>query len=189
MASGSCAPHQQVEHMAAPTEAQCSASRKPLPTGSRPHMAQSGHLPTATKCPLSNRFGHRGSGLSPSFARPGRSLCPRPGVTGSSQPIVRRASLGSWCPSFVRKLLTGRDAFAEAGCAKVLGRWCWRLTTTASRLPSHVASREGLTPPPTCHPGQGGSRKGMRPLRQRNGSHERQPSSVKPMKGFHDYAP
>ena len=46
------------------------------------------------------------------------------------------------------------------------------------------ASRAGLTPSPTCLPGQGGSRKGMRPLRQRNGSHECQPSSVKPMEGF-----
>src|SRR6516162_10847839 len=46
------------------------------------------------------------------------------------------------------------------------------------------ASRAGLTPSPTCLPGQGGSRKGMWPLRQRNGSHERQPSSVKPMEGF-----
>ena len=34
------------------------------------------------------------------------------------------------------------------------------------------ASRVGLTPSPTCHTGQGGSRKGMWPLRQRNGSHE-----------------
>src|SRR5262245_37353139 len=34
------------------------------------------------------------------------------------------------------------------------------------------ASRVGPTPSPTCHTGQGGSRKGMRPLRQRNGSHE-----------------
>lgn len=39
------------------------------------------------------------------------------------------------------------------------------------------ASREGLTPSPTCLPGQGGSRKGMRPDRQRNGSRENQPSS------------
>jgi hypothetical protein len=34
------------------------------------------------------------------------------------------------------------------------------------------ASGEGLTPSLTCLPGQGGSRKGMRPLRQRNGSRE-----------------
>jgi hypothetical protein len=32
------------------------------------------------------------------------------------------------------------------------------------------ASRAGLTPSPTCLPGQGGSRKGMWPFRQRNGS-------------------
>ena len=46
------------------------------------------------------------------------------------------------------------------------------------------ASREGLTPSPTCHTGQGGSRKGMWPLRQRNGSHERQPSSAQTDGGF-----
>src|SRR5262245_1866953 len=34
------------------------------------------------------------------------------------------------------------------------------------------ASRVGPTPSPTCHTEQGGSRKGMRPLRQRNGSYE-----------------
>jgi hypothetical protein len=34
------------------------------------------------------------------------------------------------------------------------------------------ASRVGLTPSPTCQTGQGGSRKGMRPLRQRNGSRD-----------------
>jgi hypothetical protein len=37
------------------------------------------------------------------------------------------------------------------------------------------ASREGLSPSPTCHPGQGGSRKGMRPFRQRYGSRGCQP--------------
>ena len=46
-------------------------------------------------------------------------------------------------------------ADAQAGCCK-----------------HNPASRVGLTPSPTCHTGQGGSRKGMRPLRQRNGSHE-----------------
>ena len=33
-------------------------------------------------------------------------------------------------------------------------------------------------------PEQGGSRKGMGPFRQRNGSHESKPSSVKPMEVF-----
>jgi hypothetical protein len=41
MASGLCAPHQQVEHMAAPTSF-AETSKKPLPTESRPHMAQGG---------------------------------------------------------------------------------------------------------------------------------------------------
>src|SRR5262245_21902595 len=48
-----------------------------------------------------------------------------------------------------------------------------------------TASREGLTPSPTCSPGQGGSRKGMRPLRQRNGSRECQPSSDQTDGGFY----
>jgi hypothetical protein len=40
MASGhQSAPHQQAEHMAAPTSV-ASPSKKPLPTGSRPHMAE-----------------------------------------------------------------------------------------------------------------------------------------------------
>ena len=42
MASGPWkAPHQQAGHMAAPTS-RASFSKKPLPIGSRPHMAQSG---------------------------------------------------------------------------------------------------------------------------------------------------
>jgi hypothetical protein len=42
MASGhGKAPHQQAGHMAAPTN-RASPSEKPLPTGSRPHMALSG---------------------------------------------------------------------------------------------------------------------------------------------------
>jgi hypothetical protein len=40
MASGRCVPHQQAAHMAAPTEGQ--NVKNPLPTESRPHMAQSG---------------------------------------------------------------------------------------------------------------------------------------------------
>ena len=40
MASGHCVPHQQAAHMAAPTEGQ--NIKIPLPTESRPHMAQSG---------------------------------------------------------------------------------------------------------------------------------------------------
>ena len=44
MASGLCVPHKQAAHMAAPTEEQ--NIKIPLPTGSRPHMAQSGHWPT-----------------------------------------------------------------------------------------------------------------------------------------------
>jgi hypothetical protein len=39
----SCAPHQQVEHTAAPTS-QTELRRKPLPTGSRPHTAKNGTL-------------------------------------------------------------------------------------------------------------------------------------------------
>ena len=38
MASGQCAPHQQVEHMAAPTNA-AEPFNSLLPTESRPHMA------------------------------------------------------------------------------------------------------------------------------------------------------
>ena len=45
--------------------------------------------------------------------------------------------------------------------------------TTRPGDPSYSsASRVGLRPSPTCLPGQGGSRKGMRPGRQRNGSLE-----------------
>src|SRR6516164_6247253 len=46
------------------------------------------------------------------------------------------------------------------------------------------ASRVGLTPSPTCLPGQGGSRKGMRPFGNETGRANRQPSSVKPMEGL-----
>ena len=42
MASGQHVPHQQAAHMAAPTEGQ--NIKIPLPTESRPHMAQSGHF-------------------------------------------------------------------------------------------------------------------------------------------------
>src|SRR5712664_1187513 len=49
----SCEPRKQAEHMAAPTQLQ--TCRKPLPTGSRPHMALLGHLATGKECPLSVR--------------------------------------------------------------------------------------------------------------------------------------
>ena len=49
-------------------------------------------------------------------------------------------------------------------------RTCSSLNSAAINI--SPASRVGLTPSPTCHTGQGGSRKGMRPLRQRNGSRE-----------------
>jgi hypothetical protein len=39
MASGPCAPHQQVEHMAAPTST-AKRFKSPLPKESRPHMAR-----------------------------------------------------------------------------------------------------------------------------------------------------
>ena len=46
------------------------------------------------------------------------------------------------------------------------------------------ASRVGLTPSPTCLPGQGGSRKGMRPFGNETGRANRQPSLVIPTEGF-----
>ena len=49
MASGR-EPHQQAEHMAAPTNA--AFVKITLATRSRPHMAQSGHLDCAEGCPL-----------------------------------------------------------------------------------------------------------------------------------------
>jgi hypothetical protein len=42
MASGQCKPHQQVEHMAAPTSS-AEPFKSLLPTESRPHMAMSFH--------------------------------------------------------------------------------------------------------------------------------------------------
>src|SRR6266436_5264368 len=44
-------------------------------------------------------------------------------------------------------------------------------------LSDGCASRVGLTPSPTCLPGQGGSRKGMRPFGNETGRANRQPSS------------
>ena len=44
----SCAPHQQVEHMAAPTKPSKTSDRT-LPTGSRPHMARRGFLRSASQ--------------------------------------------------------------------------------------------------------------------------------------------
>lgn len=46
-----------------------------------------------------------------------------------------------------------------------------------------TASREGLTPSPTCLPGQGGSRKGMRPVGNEAGRTRRQPLLRKSMEG------
>ena len=49
----SCEPHQQAEHMAAPTNA--AFVRKTLPTRSRPHMAHSGRDDLQAPCPLSGQ--------------------------------------------------------------------------------------------------------------------------------------
>ena len=49
----SCEPHQQAEHMAAPTNA--ALVKKPLPTRSRPHMALSGPRRAAMACTIGTR--------------------------------------------------------------------------------------------------------------------------------------
>src|SRR4029453_5789401 len=64
------------------------------------------------------------------------------------------------------------------------GRCPSSLTNEKSELTNGCASRVGLTPSPTCLPGQGGSRKGMRPLRQRNGSRDLSALLGQPMEGF-----
>jgi len=57
MASGhAIVPHKQAEHMAAPTSF-ASTSKKPLPTGSRPHMASNGHPAQHRQFPLLTQSG------------------------------------------------------------------------------------------------------------------------------------
>jgi hypothetical protein len=60
---------------------------------------------------------------------------------------------------------------ADVGNQRIVGFFfvVHRLTFDMVRSIIATASRVGLTPSPTCHTGQGGSRKGMRPHRQRNG--------------------
>ena len=140
--------------------------------------------------PHLTHFGHQGSRLvwSPSFGRPVRSLCPRPCVTGSSQPIVRRASPGLWCSSSVRKLLSGRTRLPERGAPKSLvgvpALDEHRIKITFPRsiqrgadAPANLPSRARWFPQ-----GDAATSATKRVARA---------SALlgKPMKGFHDYAP
>ncbi len=79
MASGHLtAPHQQAGHMAAPTSS-ASPSKKPLPTGSRPHMAKSrlpGHVAGTSALPLTTDIRAPKSAFAPisSASPPGADL-------------------------------------------------------------------------------------------------------------------
>ena len=60
-----------------------------------------------------------------------------------------------------------------------------RLSTSIDKTPELVcASRVGLTPSPTCQPGQGGSRKGMRPFGNETGRARLSALLGKPTEGF-----
>src|SRR6478672_11861798 len=95
MASGhEKAPHQQAGHMAVPTSRASPPSKKPLPTGSRPHMAQSGLFERACRTSAFGKADTTCNGSADAFM--------------STRPHLR-------APGLCRVAMHGRKVDAEAG--------------------------------------------------------------------------
>src|SRR5262249_37862272 len=89
------------------------------------------------------------------------------GISGMTMLVVGSRSCTKW------RAASQLDKPAQRSC-----------NFRTAQVDNGCASRVGLTPSPTCLPGQGGSRKGMRPFGNETGRADRQPSSVKPMEGI-----